>query len=71
LKLSVIYNVFDGVELLRGSMLCMKDHVDLFIIVYQDVSNFGEQYNPLPDMDLSGFSNVTLVKYDPVVGAGA
>jgi hypothetical protein len=71
LRLAAIYNAWDGIELMRGSMLCMKDHVDLFIIVYQDVSNFGEQYNPLPDMDLSGFANVTLVKYDPVVGAGA
>lgn len=69
MKLSVIYNVWCGVELLRGSMLCMKDEVDLFIIVYQDVSNFGEQYDPLPDMDLKGF-NYVLVKYNPILDAG-
>ena len=70
MKLAAIYNTWDGVELLRGSMLCLKDHVDLFIIVWQDISNFGEAYSPVPDMDLSGFSNVILQRYDPKVGAG-
>lgn len=70
-KLAAIYNCWDGIELLRGSMLCLKDHVDLFIIVWQDVSNFGELYSPIPDMDLSGFSNVILQRYDPVIGNGA
>lgn len=65
MKICAIYNVFDGVELLKGSMLTMADHVDLFIIVYQDVSNFGEGYNPIPDMDLSPFRAV-LIKYDPI-----
>lgn len=70
MKLAAIYNAWDGIELLRGSMNCLKYHVDLFIIVWQDVSNFGEYYNPVPDMDLSGFKNVILVKYNPIVGAG-
>lgn len=70
MKLAAIYNAWDGICLLRGSMLCLKNHVDLFIIVWQDVSNFGEKYNPIPDMDLSGFPNVILHKYDPTVGAG-
>lgn len=70
IKLAAIYNAWDGIELLRGSMLCLKDHVDLFIIVWQDISNFGEKYNPIPDMDLSGFQNVILQKYEPTVGAG-
>lgn len=55
MKLAAIYNVFDGDELLKGSMECLKDHVDLFIIVWQDVSNIGEKYIPniadaIPDM---------------------
>jgi hypothetical protein len=64
MKLAAIYNVWDGVELLRGSMISVAAGVDLFIIVYQDVSNFGEKYDPLPDMDLTGF-NVKLAKYTP------
>lgn len=65
MKLAAIYNVWDGAELLRGSMLCLKDHVDLFVIVYQDVSNFGERYNPLPNMDLSDFGRLILHRYAP------
>ncbi len=63
-KLAAIYNVWDGVELLRGSMMSIKNEVDIFIIVYQKVSNFGEKYNPLPEMDLSGFKYL-LVEYEP------
>jgi hypothetical protein len=70
MKLAAIYNVWDGVELLRGSMNCIKGHVELIIIVWQDVSNFGESYNPIPDIDLSGFSRVILQKYTPVPGNG-
>lgn len=69
MKLAAIYSVWDGTELLKGSMNCLKDHVDLFIIVYQDVSNFGEHYDPLPDMDLAGFNHL-LVKFDPEIGNG-
>lgn len=43
MKLAAIYNVFDGLELLKGSIDCIKNDVDEIIIVYQDVSNFGEQ----------------------------
>lgn len=50
MKLAAIYNVWDGVELLKGSIDCIKKDVDLIIIVYQRVSNFGEQYDPMPEM---------------------
>ncbi len=70
MKIAAIYNVFDGVELLRGSMMCLKDDVDIFIIVYQQVSNYGELYYPLPDMDLAGF-NYLLVKYNTVALGGS
>jgi hypothetical protein len=69
MKLAAIYNVWDGVELLKGSMDCLKDHVDLFIIVYQDVSNFGEYYDPLPEIPTEGY-NVVIQKYTPKVKAG-
>lgn len=70
MKLAAIYNVFDGVELLEGSMNCIKYHVDTFIIVYQDVSNFGESYNPLLEMEFLKKFNHTLIKYNPVAISG-
>lgn len=71
MKLAAIYNVWDGAELLRGSMECLKGHVDLFIIVWQGMSNFGETYNPISEIDVSGFDNVVLHRYSPVIGSGA
>lgn len=44
--LAAIYNVWDGDELLPYSIKSIEDHVDLIILVYQDVSNYGEQYGP-------------------------
>jgi hypothetical protein len=74
MKLAAIYNIWDGIELLQGSVKCLKDHVDVFIIVWQDVSNFGESYSPLADIPLDTFEGaahkVFPIKYDPVVGAG-
>jgi hypothetical protein len=68
MKLAAIYNVWDGVELLRGSMRCLSGHVNVFIIVYQKVSNFGEAYDPLPDMDLSGFPCIMHEYVPPKLG---
>lgn len=73
MKLAAIYNVWDGVELLHGSMNCLRDHVDQFIIVYQDISNYGEQYDPLPDLQLLDFSpfDLHIIKYMPqTIGIG-
>ena len=64
MKLAAIYNVWDGVELLRGSMESVMSGVDLFIIVYQNVSNTGEEFHPLDHVDLSGFP-CTMVEYLP------
>ena len=64
-KLAAIYNVFDGEELLEKSMACMEGQVDLFIIVWQDVSNWGEPYNPMENLNFKGRSDVVLVKYNP------
>lgn len=71
MKLAAIYNVWDGVELLRGSMERLRGHVDVFIIVWQDVSNYGEHYNPLHEMDLSGFDSYILLKFEPVTTLNA
>lgn len=41
MKLGVIYTVFNGLELLEGSIRQILDHVDQIVIVYQTVSNRG------------------------------
>lgn len=68
-KLAAIYNVWDGEELLIPSMRSMQFGVDVFIIVYQRVSNFGEKYNPLENLDLSEFNHV-LIEYTPTPNNG-
>lgn len=45
MKLGVTYNVFDGIELLEHSLLNVRQYVDVIIIIWQRVSNFG---NPMP-----------------------
>lgn len=73
MKLAAIYNVWDGEELLLGSIKCLKNEVDLFIIIWQDVSNFGEKYNPLPEIERASttLSVTTLLqKYTPTIGSG-
>lgn len=46
MKLAAIYNLWDGIELLEGSLKTIMEHVDVFIFVYQKKSNFGEDYDP-------------------------
>jgi len=41
MKLGVSYNVFDGEELLEGSIKQIRGQVDYVSVVYQTVSNFG------------------------------
>lgn len=48
IKLAAIYNIFDGTELLYPSIVSIQDDVDVFILVYQKVSNYGE---PIEDSD--------------------
>ncbi len=45
MKLAAIYNVFDGEELLEGSINQIRDHVDVVICVVQTVSNYNEVYD--------------------------
>jgi hypothetical protein len=67
MKLAAIYNVWDGVELLAGSMACLKGHVDKIIIVYQDTSNYGEKYNPLDHTNLDNDLPIIFEKFYPVL----
>jgi len=64
MKLAAIYNVWDGVELLHGSMRSVACGVDLFIIVWQDVSNHGEVFSPLAGLDLFEFP-VEFLQFEP------
>jgi len=41
MKLGISYNLFDGEELLRSSILSVRDDCDHLNVVYQTVSNFG------------------------------
>lgn len=65
-KLAAIYNVWDGLELLQGSINCIKEHVDLIVIVYQDISNFGEKGMTHPFLQ----DGVEWIKYEPTVEWG-
>lgn len=47
MRLAAIFNLFDGCELLEGVLKCLNGHVDVYIFLYQKVSNFGEHYNPI------------------------
>lgn len=69
MKLAAIYNVWDAEELLNGSMKSIQDGIDLFIIIYQTVSNFGEHYTP--KIDLTGIhKQVILHHYNPIANSG-
>lgn len=66
--LAAIYNVWDGEELLVGSMRSIKDCVDLFIIVWQDESNFGGIHNPMNNLSVEEMNsefNIHWCKYLP------
>lgn len=66
MKLAAIYNVFDGTELLKHSVDSVRSGVDIFIIIYQDISNFGEYYDPLPDITAALASTQhVLYRYTP------
>jgi hypothetical protein len=70
-KLAGIYNVWDGVELLKGSIDQLE--LDLIIIIWQDVSNFGERFDPMERMKSDGIdklTNVIFQKYIPQGHAG-
>jgi len=74
-KLAAIYNAWDGIELLQYSIRSVASGVDLFIIVYQIESNFGELYNPLPEIHetISLFPDKKFILhyYTPQVSGGA
>lgn len=43
MKLGCSYNLFDGEELLRDSILSIRENVDYISIIYQTISNHGNE----------------------------
>jgi hypothetical protein len=43
MKIGVSYNLFDGEELLEGSINTIRESVDYISIIYQTTSNFGNE----------------------------
>lgn len=74
MKLGVSYNLFDGFELLEGSIKQIRDQVDYISVVYQTKSNFGNDCNPeliplLQRLVAEGLVN-ELFEYQPKVDRG-
>lgn len=44
MKLAAIYSVWDGEELLEGSIRQIREHVDIVILVVSSISNHKEEY---------------------------
>jgi hypothetical protein len=72
MKLAAIYNVWDASELLSGSINCIKDHVDEIIIVFQNISNFGEVHYPFIDVGLWNplCFKIKAIEYQPYPNKG-
>jgi hypothetical protein len=71
MKLGVSYNLFDGEELLRYSIECIRNNVDYISVVYQTVSNFGDTCSNnleslLQELVYIGYID-ELYHYEPVV----
>ena len=72
MKLAAIYNVFDGEELLIGSINQIYKHVDELIIVYQTRSNYGREHdNSLVLNYIDSHYDCILHKYIPDYRVGS
>lgn len=74
MKLGVSYNLFDGEELLEGSVKSIRDSVDYISVVYQTVSNFGHECNEglvplLERLKLEGLVD-EIFEYRPKINKG-
>lgn len=74
MKLGVSYNLFDGEELLEGSILCIRNSVDYISVVYQTKSNFGYDCSENLEPLLSNLKKNNLIdeiiKYEPRIVNG-
>lgn len=74
MKIGVSYNLFDGFELLEGSIKQIRSEVDFISVVYQTISNFGNQCDPNLITTLNKLKNEGLIdelfEYTPKVNKG-
>lgn len=72
MKLGIAYNLFDGSELLEFSAKSVRNCADYIVVVYQDVSNFGNGSNVNVLNLLSGLKTLGLIDdfvlYNPNLG---
>lgn len=74
MKIGVSYNLFDGEELLEGSIKQIRNHVDFISVVYQKKSNFGNNcdenlpkfLNELKEKNIIDF----IFEYKPILNLG-
>jgi hypothetical protein len=69
-KLGIAYNIFDGEELLPYSLQCVRHTADYIVVVYQNISNFGnENKNLLPLLNELKQQNLIdeLIEYKPLL----
>jgi hypothetical protein len=64
MKLCFAYTVFNGFELLQGSINQIKDHVDEIVICFQDISNRGN-FNADIENQLDQLEGVSIIKFVP------
>ena len=74
MKLGIAYNAFDALELLEASIDTVRPLADFIVVIYQEVSNFGE---PLSQRDRSFLDALRqsgkvdlFYEYEPTVGRG-
>lgn len=72
--LASIINIWDGVELLQYAVRSTASDVQLFVIVYQTESNFGEKYDPYPEIEavteMFPHKKFVSVRYDVLIYGG-
>lgn len=76
MKLGASYNAFDdSVELLRDSIVSIRDNVDYVSVVYQKISNYGQQGKPETLELLKELQDDKLIDdcflFEPKVGHGS
>lgn len=59
--LGASYNIFDGEELLEGSIKSIRDKVDYVSVVYQNISNFNNNASENLDMVLKKLKDEKLI----------
>ena len=74
MRLGVSYNLFDGFELLEGSIKQIRQQIDYISVVYQTVSNFGNPCDPelLPLLERLKSEGLIdeLFEYSPKINKG-